>query len=81
MDSYVNVKVTSIKLHIEGAEMEALKGARQIIAMQKPKRAIYVYYKNAIIEILRLIKNLVPEYKLYLRHYSNDAGETVLYTV
>lgn len=82
LDSYVNDKVTFIKLDIEGAEIEALKGARHIIKKQKPKLAICVYHKKEdITEIPMYIKRLVPEYKLYLRHYSNDAGETVLYAV
>lgn len=27
------------------------------------------------------VKELVPEYRLYLRHHSNDGRETVLYAV
>ena len=82
LDSYIKDKVTFLKLDIEGAEMEALKGARYIIKTQKPKLAICVYHKKEdITEIPMYIKHLVPEYKLYLRHYSDDAGETVLYAV
>ena len=69
-------------MDIEGAEMEALKGAESIIKSQKPKLAICVYHKEQdMTEIPIFIKKLVPEYKLFMRHYSNDAGETVLYAV
>lgn len=82
LDSCVNDRVTFIKMDIEGAEMEALKGAESIIKSQKPKLAICVYHKEQdMTEIPIFIKKLVPEYKLFMRHYSNDAGETVLYAV
>lgn len=75
-------KVTFIKMDIEGAELEALHGAKKIIQTQKPKLAICIYHKKEdMIQIPKYIKELVPEYKLYVRHYSNDAGETVLYAV
>lgn len=75
-------KVTFIKMDIEGAELEALQGAREIIKKNKPKLAICVYHKKKdLIQIPLYIKGLVPEYKLYLRHYSNSATETVLYAV
>lgn len=32
-------------------------------------------------EIPAYIKELVPQYKLYIRHYSNASVETVLYAV
>ncbi len=72
--------VTFIKMDIEGSELEALKGAEKLIKRCKPKLAICVYHKpEDIIEIPMYIKSLVPEYKLYLRHYSFSASETVLY--
>lgn len=78
----VNDKVTFIKMDIEGSEQQALQGAKEIIRLNKPKMAISVYHrKNDLIEIPLFIKRLVPEYKLYLRHYSNSPSETVLYAV
>ncbi len=77
-----NDEVTFIKMDIEGSELEALKGAEKLIKRCKPKLAICVYHKpEDIIEIPMYIKSLVPEYKLYLRHYSFSASETVLYAV
>lgn len=82
LDSMINEKVTYIKMDIEGAELEALKGSRNIIRQYKPKLAVCVYHKKEdIIEIPRYIKSLVPEYRLYLRHYSSCDFETVLYAL
>ncbi|MBQ9361200.1 MAG: FkbM family methyltransferase [Lachnospiraceae bacterium] len=74
--------VTFIKMDIEGSELEALKGSRRIIQMWRPKLAICIYHKpENMYELPMYIKELVPEYRLYLRHYSNRAHETVLYAV
>lgn len=73
-------RVTFIKMDIEGAELDALRGTSQIIREQKPKLAISVYHKaEDIIEIPKLLMELRPDYKLYIRHYSLLLNETVLY--
>lgn len=75
-------RITMIKMDIEGAELRALKGAQQTIRRDKPKLAICIYHKpEDMIDIPLYIKELVPEYKLYIRHHSNDIFETVLYAV
>ena len=73
---------TFIKMDIEGAEMNALRGARTIIQKNKPKLAICIYHSDE--DMLRLaewIHETVPEYKLYVRQHSNCICETVLYAV
>ena len=73
---------TFIKMDIEGAELEALKGARNCITENKPKLAICVYHKlEDIVELPQLILDMNPDYRLYLRHYSLSTGETVLYAI
>lgn len=75
-------KVTFIKMDMEGSELESLKGAEKTIINDKPKLAICIYHKpEDMITLPLYIKKLVPEYKLYLRHHSNGAGETVLYAI
>lgn len=82
LDNCVSEKVTFIKMDIEGAELEALKGSKEIIKKYRPKLAICIYHKKEdLIEIPQFIKDLVPEYKLYIRHYSNTNAQTVLYAV
>lgn len=77
-----SLPVTFIKMDVEGAELESLKGAKETIQRDKPKLAICIYHKPEDMYDLPLyIKGLVPEYKLYLRHHSNGNGETVLYCV
>jgi FkbM family methyltransferase len=74
--------VTFIKMDIEGAELEALKGAATSIKKYKPKLAICVYHRSLdMVEIPLFLKELVPEYKIYLRHYSVNICETVCYAV
>jgi FkbM family methyltransferase len=74
-------KINFIKLDIEGAELEALKGAIKTIEKYKPQLAICVYHKNSDFwEIPRFLKDLVPEYELYLDHFViNPFYETVLF--
>lgn len=73
-------RVTFMKMDIEGAEFEALQGAKEVIATQKPKLAISVYHKpEDIISLLDLIISYNDSYMFYLRHHSIVSWDTVLY--
>lgn len=76
-----NEEITFIKMDVEGAEIDALKGAANIISNQKPKLAISVYHKTSDFwQIPKLIKEFNPKYKFMLRHYTKtNLLETVLY--
>lgn len=77
---FIDTPITFIKMDIEGAEKESILGAKEIIKKYKPKLAICVYHKlEDIYMIPKMIKELVPEYKLYLRHHSLGMWETVCY--
>lgn len=82
LDFQITEKITFIKMDIEGAELEALKGAKNLLQRYKPKLAICIYHKKEDLwEIPYYLKTLVPEYKLYIRHYSNCECDSVLYAV
>ena len=69
-------------MDIEGAEIEAIKGARNTISKHKPDLAISVYHKiEHLWEIPLLIKSLKSNYKFYLRSHEHFNQETVLYAV
>lgn len=80
IDDICKEKVTFIKMDIEGAELEALHGARNTIKKYKPKLAICIYHKDEdVLDIQNYLMELVPEYRFGIRHYSDYAWETVLY--
>lgn len=74
---------TYIKMDVEGAELEALKGAKKIIKDRKPKLAVCIYHKpQDFFEIPLYIKELNPDYKLFIYHHNPHCRyETVLYAV
>lgn len=73
---------TWIKMDIEGAEMDALQGGQEIIKRNHPKLTICIYHSDEdMLGIIEYIHRLVPEYKLYVRHHSRNAVETVLYAI
>ena len=66
----VKKKRILIKLHIEGAELEAIEGSRNTILNQQVDFIINMSHtEDAILEIIPLLKNL-KNYKLYLRNSS-----------
>lgn len=76
----INDTVTYIKMDIEGAELEALKGSKCIIERDKPKLAICIYHKpEAVWEIPQLLMKYNPNYHFAIRHYHLTDYETVLY--
>lgn len=82
----VNNEVTFIKMDIEGEEYNAILGAQELIKKYKPKLAICVYHKfDDLWEIPLLLKKLVPEYKIYLRHHGlyepAEMYDTICYAV
>jgi len=83
LDSALKTKpISFIKMDIEGAELDALHGSREIILKNKPKLAICVYHKPSDLwQIPLYIHSLNPEYKIFLRHHSFTLTETVCYAI
>ena len=83
LDEVANtMEIGYIKMDIEGFEKQALLGARRIIKQQYPMLAVSIYHKREDIwEIPKIILELNPKYKFFLRHYSLRQVDTVLYAV
>lgn len=80
LDDFLSEKPTLIKMDIEGFELNALKGAQNIIRSYKPKLAICIYHKpEDVFEIIHYIRSLEPQYKFKVKHHSGWIWETVLY--
>lgn len=77
-----NQAVSFIKMDIEGAELEALQGAKNIIQTQHPTLAICIYHKYEDFYTIPLyIKSLVEGYKIYFRHHTYLDHDIVCYAV
>jgi FkbM family methyltransferase len=73
-------KLDFIKMDIEGAEMNALKGAHRSIKQYKPKLAISIYHSlDDFTKIIQYIDDLRLSYRFYLGHYTIHKEETVLF--
>jgi FkbM family methyltransferase len=73
---------TLIKMDIEGAELEALQGARGTMARSRPVMAVCAYHKCDHLWIIpQLLKAGNPDYQIFLRRYAEDCWETVYYAV
>jgi FkbM family methyltransferase len=82
IDDVVAEPATFIKMDIEGAESQGLRGARDQIARHAPTLAIACYHRGEDLWRLgREIRDLNGRYRLYLRHYTEGGLETVLYAL
>jgi FkbM family methyltransferase len=75
-------KVDFIKLDIEGAELNAIEGAKELIMKWKPILAICVYHNQSdFTEIPKSVLTINDSYKMYFRHYTQGVCESVMYFV
>ena len=84
LDNYVSsnsiTKVDFIKMDIEGAETDAIIGAKKILKKYKPKLAISIYHKpDDFWSIPLLIKDINTDYKFMFAHHSPIQWESVIY--
>ncbi len=81
-EQFPDEEISFIKLDIEGAEIEAIKGAAKTINRCRPKLAISAYHKQSdIYELPLLIHSLYPGYRLYLRQYGYTLFDMVLFAI
>jgi FkbM family methyltransferase len=70
-----------IKMDIEGAELDALKGAIGLLR-RGPSLAICLYHvQDHLWSIPLLVHATMPHHQLHLRYHGTDAWELVLYAV
>lgn len=82
IDNMINGKVDFIKMDIEGAEQDAIKGAKNTIEKNTPILAICIYHKaEDWYKIPQKVLEINPDYKIYLRHYMEGIFETVMYFI
>jgi len=75
-------KIDFIKMDIEGAELDALKGAEQSLLKFKPKLAISLYHRISDYKTIpKYLNNLNIGYKFYFNHYTMHAEESVLFCI
>jgi FkbM family methyltransferase len=73
---------TYMKFDIEGAELDALSGARRIIEQYTPVLAVCSYHKqNHLWEIPRLIHSYNPDYRFFLRPHLVEVWDLVCYAI
>jgi hypothetical protein len=70
-----------LKMDIEGAEYEALKGAEKLIKKLDVDLAICLYHKpQDIFEIPKLVSSF-GSYSCYLRQHGDHGMELVMYAI
>ena len=71
-----------IKLDIEGAESDALRGAQRIIATHRPALAISVYHRpEHLWQIPLMLAQWDNRYRFFLRAHAFNGLELILYVV
>jgi FkbM family methyltransferase len=71
-----------IKMDIEGAEPDALAGAREVILRDLPVLAVCLYHRQEDLwQIPLQIRQITDRYHFFLRRYSDDCWEQVCYAI
>ena len=80
LDDVLDTPPTYVKLDVEGYEEAALTGAEQTIREATPVLAVAAYHRaEDLWRIPAWIDRLDAGYRLYLRHHTELAFETVVY--
>ncbi len=74
--------VNLVKLDVEGAEVETLKGMKRIIREQRPNLLVSAYHTPAHLhEIAELIDDWALSYRFHLRVHEHNSFGVVLYAL
>lgn len=81
LDSQLD-ELTHLRLEIEGAELQALQGARQLLRAHRPTLCVSAYHlADDFPKLLGFIEEADLGYKLALRHQSLEPGVLCIYAV
>ncbi len=73
-------KIGLIKLDVEGAELDVIRGAKETIARYKPKLAISAYHKKDDLYVLtKAILEINDQYRIYFRAKTKDLSNLILF--
>lgn len=71
---------TLVKMDIEGAELQALQGARRTLRAFRPGLAVCVYHRpEHLFEVPLFVRRLRLGYRLHLRSYRHAGFDLVMY--
>lgn len=71
-----------LKMDIEGAEPNALRGSAESIARCRPRMGLSIYHNlSDFREIPAFIDAVAPGYRFYLKHHSINIADTILYAL
>lgn len=74
--------MTFLKMDIEGAELNALKGAEKTIRKNRPTLAISIYHSDKdLLEIPRWIMDLGLDYSYYVRQHAEGFVDVIFYAI
>lgn len=79
-------KIDYLKMDVEGAEINILKGSVNTIKKFRPSLAVAVYHGGELFmedfyKIPIFIKNITENYNYYIRTFSPWGGETILFCI
>ena len=77
----LNVRVSLLKLDINGAEYRALCGASETIRRDRPRIAVRLHTREDLFRVPILLNRLLPEARLYVRQRNFMSMMAVLYAV
>jgi len=82
----LSLSPTFVKLHIEGNELKALKGAQETLRRNRPFIAMTIYHNRlgvweAPLWVMQTLKELDTGYRFYLRLHSWCGTGAVLYAI
>lgn len=81
-DIFGGYSPTYVKMDVEGAEPEALAGAKKLIEQASAVWAVCVYHQQEHLwQIPLYISSLSDGYRFFLRRYAEECWETVCYAI
>jgi FkbM family methyltransferase len=80
LDRLIDGAPTLIKMDLEGAELDTLKGGCELISRHCPKICVSAYHRpEDILTLTDYVGTLCDDYRIGLRHHTEDRWDTCLY--